>query len=59
MKNETGLNRFSEAHFIGEQNTRRQPHGDFGRDVELVRDQIDAAAHKATDSRFPLAVLML
>src|SRR5262245_26409412 len=59
MQNQTGFDGFSEPDFIGEQNPRRQPAGDFGCDIELVRNQIDASTDEATNAGFQLTMLML
>src|SRR5262249_16528050 len=59
MKNKTSFDRFAEAHFIGEQDSRRQSSGDFRSNEELVRDQIDARSNEATHLRFSQAVSML
>src|SRR5262245_1136747 len=52
MKNKTSFDRFAEAHFIGEQDSRRESSGDFRSNEELVRDQIDARSNEATHLRF-------
>ena len=47
MQYESGLNGLAEAHFIGQQHARSQPVADFLCDVQLMRDEINAATNKA------------
>ena len=58
VENEARFDCFSQPDFIGEQNPRRQTPGDFGSDVELMRNQIDSSACEAAHPGLALAVLM-
>ena len=46
MDNEAGLNGLSQAHFIGKQHAWRQAIAHLAGNVELVRDEVDAAANE-------------
>src|SRR3954447_6789397 len=52
MQNQTRLDRFTQAHFIGEHHTRGVSAGNLLRDVKLVWNQIDASANKSANGRF-------
>ena len=56
MDNEAGLNGLAQAHFIGKQHAWRQAVAHLSGNIELVRDQVDAAANEPAHRR--LAPLM-
>ena len=59
MKDQTSFYRFSQPYFVRKQNARRQTSRDFGRNVQLMRYEVDASADEPADFGFSLAVLML
>ena len=54
VQDQTGLDRFAEAHLIRQQHAREQARGDFARDGKLVRDEIDAPAGEPARERLPV-----
>src|SRR5262249_35115862 len=58
MKNQAGFDRFTKPHFICEQDARSKPARDFGTNVKLMRNEIDASPGESADPRFAAAVLM-
>ena len=59
MEDEAGFDRFAQAHFIRQQHAWQKPPGHFRRDVELVRDQVDAPADEPAHGRLPATMLLL
>src|SRR5262249_25162598 len=59
VKNQARFNRFSEADFVREQDTRRQSSGHFRSDVELVWNKIDPSSNEAANFGFAPAMLLL
>ena len=49
LEDETGLDGFAEAHFVGEENARDLARRDLLQNVELVRDEFEASAEKTAD----------
>jgi hypothetical protein len=46
VEDEAGFNGFSQADFVRKEHSGCEPCGDFGRNVKLVRNQIDAATQE-------------
>ena len=59
MKDEAGLDRLAEADLVSEQDSRRKPARNFGRNIKLVRNEIDAATGKSPYFGFAAAMLLL
>ncbi len=55
MDHQAGFDGFAQAHFIGQQNPRRNAVGDFAGDVQLVRDRLRAYATEAPKRGLQLA----
>ena len=51
MQDQARLNGFSQSHFIRQHHARCVPVGDLLRDVKLMRNQINAAAHESAHLR--------
>ena len=49
LEDETGLDGFAEADFVGEEDAGNLARGDLLEDVELVRDEFEASAEEAAD----------
>ena len=52
MENQTSLDGFAQAYFIGEEYTGLQAVGDFLSKIKLMLDQIDPATSEATVGGF-------
>ncbi|MNF60298.1 hypothetical protein D3C84_419120 [compost metagenome] len=55
MDHQTGLDGFTQTHFVRQQNSRRDAVGDFASNVQLVRDWLSAYATQAPERRLQLA----
>ena len=58
MHNQARLNRLAQAHFIRQQNPRSQPPRHLGREIKLMRQQINAPAGEPAHRRLPPTMLM-
>ena len=56
LEDEAGLDGLAEADLVGEEHARDLAPGDLLQDVELVRDEVDAAAKETADVGLPEAV---
>ena len=58
MQDQAGLDGLAEADFVGKEHAGNQAPGHFGRDAELMRQQIYPSAYESANIRLPPAMLV-